>query len=163
MKVIMPLHKGYLGAHFGRAEQFVIYDIENGEVRDKKEIAAEYTIRHNHQEHATAAHNMNGWHGLADSNAGHQCDHHGHGQSGHEEGYNHEGHSGHHGAIAQFMKSNGADVLITCGIGPGAINDIKSQGIKVINGIAPRRPDDIINDFVQNKLEQDLAAKVCRH
>jgi predicted Fe-Mo cluster-binding NifX family protein len=142
MKVIMPVHKGYLGAHFGRAEQFIIYEIENGEVKDKKEIAAAYDVRHSHHEQISADH---------------QCSHESGGHSVHE------GHSGHHGAIAQFMKLNGADVLIACGIGPGAVNDIKSQGIKVISGIAPRRPDEIINDFINNKLEQDLAVKVCRH
>lgn len=132
-KVIMPIHNGYLEPHFGRAVQFILYEIENGKVMNKTEISSGYDVRHTgHHESET-----------------HQC--------------SHSGSSGHHEAIAEFMKSNGADILVTCGIGPGAVSNIKSQGIKVITGIAPKKADEIIYDFVGGKLKQDSSLKVCRH
>ncbi|WP_291492922.1 NifB/NifX family molybdenum-iron cluster-binding protein [Desulfurella sp.] len=36
MKVMMPLVGDILSEHFGRAQRFVIYEIENGVVKDKK-------------------------------------------------------------------------------------------------------------------------------
>ncbi len=36
MKVMIPLVGDVLSEHFGRAEKFVIYEIENGVVKDKK-------------------------------------------------------------------------------------------------------------------------------
>ncbi len=128
-KIIMPIRNGYLEPHFGRAEQFILYEIENGKVTDKTEIFNE-------------------------TSGAHKCSH---GNGEHSES------TRHHDDMAQFIKSNGADILVTCGIGPGAINNIKSQGIDVIRGIAPRKTDEIIYDFVDGKLKQDPEIKICRH
>lgn len=163
MKVIMPVSKGYLGAHFGRAEQFVIYEIENGEVKNKTEVGAGYEVRHAGTESSAGSGGCRVAGAQAHNGAG--CNE---GREGRSEGSHHNdtynGHSGHHGAIAEFMKSAGADVLIACGIGPGAASDLQSRNIEVISGVSPKKTDDIINDFIGNKIEKSPAAGgVCRH
>lgn len=58
------------------------------------------------------------------------------------------------GAIPEFVKSLGADVLITDGIGPTAIELLGKMKIKVIFG-EKGTPKKVIEDFLKGKLKEN--------
>lgn len=40
MKIAVPYEQGAVGQHFGRTEQFKVYDTENGQIRESRILAA---------------------------------------------------------------------------------------------------------------------------
>ncbi len=58
------------------------------------------------------------------------------------------------GAIPEYVKSLGADVLITDGIGPTAIELFGKMGIEVVYG-AKGKTNDLIGRYLEGKLKTD--------
>lgn len=56
-----------------------------------------------------------------------------------------------HGALAAFLKSTGAEVLICGGIGGGAQTALSEAGIKLFGGVSGMA-DVAVNDFINGKL-----------
>ncbi len=56
-----------------------------------------------------------------------------------------------HGALAEFLRENGVDVLICGGIGGGAQMALNEAGIKLFGG-ASGSADDAVNAYIQGKL-----------
>lgn len=66
-----------------------------------------------------------------------------------------------HGALAGFLKENGADVLICGGIGGGAQNALAGQGIRLYGGVSGDA-DEAVKAFLENKLSFDPNV-MCSH
>ena len=64
------------------------------------------------------------------------------------------------GAVPKFIKENKAEVIITGGCGPMAVNLFKEFKIKLIVG-AKEKVSDVISDYLSGKLESD--ANACTH
>jgi len=64
------------------------------------------------------------------------------------------------GVFPAFLASEGADVIITGGMGGRAVNLFKEQGIDVILGAAGK-VDDNLNTFLEGELES--SGSVCTH
>jgi predicted Fe-Mo cluster-binding NifX family protein len=62
--------------------------------------------------------------------------------------------------MPKFVKEQGANILITDGIGPKSIDLFERLGIKTISGIEGN-VDDVINLFLKNKLNSSLNS--CNH
>ncbi len=69
---------------------------------------------------------------------------------------------GGHSALAVLLKENGIDALICGGIGAGAINALKENGIKVFGGVSGAC-DKAVNDFVCNKLDYNPNVRCSHH
>ena len=64
------------------------------------------------------------------------------------------------GAVPKFIKENNADVIITGGCGPMAVNLFKELNIKLITG-ASGKISDVISDYISGKLDSN--ANECSH
>lgn len=67
--------------------------------------------------------------------------------------HNHEG-------LASLLKAEGVSVVITGGIGQGAIDGLKSENLSVIRG-ASGKVDDIVSSYINGELEDKNV--VCSH
>ena len=85
MKIAIPTLGESVNQHFGRSEDFTVFDVEEGKIVGKEIISAA------------------GFH--------HQHDH-----------------------LADLLNSAGATVIITGGIGPGAISALQDVGFEVLTG-----------------------------
>lgn len=65
-----------------------------------------------------------------------------------------------HGGLAALLKDEGVSVVITGGIGQGAIDGLKSQNLEVIRG-ASGNIDDIISSYINGQLQDKNV--VCSH
>ena len=66
-----------------------------------------------------------------------------------------------HGALAGFLRENGADVLICGGIGEGARNALTSAGIKLYGG-ASGNADEAVSALLNGNLSYDPFV-MCSH
>ena len=66
-----------------------------------------------------------------------------------------------HGALAGFLKDNGADILICGNIGQGAKDALQSAGIRLIAGAAGDTRK-AVQDFLAGTLVHDPSVK-CNH
>lgn len=66
-----------------------------------------------------------------------------------------------HGALAGFLKERGVTALICGGIGSGAGELLKKEGIAVYGGVSGSA-DKAVETFLTNTLDYDPAAR-CRH
>ena len=66
-----------------------------------------------------------------------------------------------HGALAEFLKNMGIDILICGGIGGGAQAALENCGIKLYGG-ASGKCDDAVEAFLSSKLEYNPNVK-CEH
>lgn len=64
------------------------------------------------------------------------------------------------GAVPKFIKENNADVIITGGCGPMAVNLFKELNIKLIVG-ASGKISDVVSDYLGGKLETE--GNACSH
>ena len=64
------------------------------------------------------------------------------------------------GVIPKFVKSLGANVLITDGIGPSAINLFGEMNIEVVYGVKGKAKD-LVNHYLEGKLK--LNENSCNH
>jgi predicted Fe-Mo cluster-binding NifX family protein len=39
MRYALPVHEGFLSQHFGQSQEFMLVDVENGRIKDKKVIS----------------------------------------------------------------------------------------------------------------------------
>ena len=67
-----------------------------------------------------------------------------------------------HGALADFLKENGVDVLICGGIGGGAQNALTQAGIRFYGGVQGSA-DRAVVAYVSGKLDYDPDAKCDHH
>jgi len=111
MKVAVTYENGKIFQHFGHAEEFKIYTIENKEIVSSEVIST------------------NG--------------------------------SG-HGALAEFLKNLGADVLICGGIGKGAKDALKEAGIELYGGV-DGDADEEVSDFLNDKLDYNANIECSHH
>lgn len=65
-----------------------------------------------------------------------------------------------HGGLAALLKDEGVSVVITGGIGQGAIDGLKSQNLDVIRG-ASGKIDDIVTAYINGELQDKNV--VCSH
>lgn len=65
-----------------------------------------------------------------------------------------------HGGLASLLKDEGVSVVITGGIGQGAIDGLKSYNLEVIRG-ASGNIDDIIASYINGELQDKNV--VCNH
>ena len=108
MKVAVACNGEFVSNHFGKCDNFLVYEIENNRIVKKTNL----------------------------KNPGHLP-----------------------GKIPEYIKSIGADYIISAGMGIKAIELFEKYGIKRIIGYSGKA-DDIINDFLQGKIkEQD---EVCQ-
>lgn len=63
-----------------------------------------------------------------------------------------------HGAIADFLKQNGAEKLICGGLGEGAQEKLRQNGIVFFAGVSGDA-DDAVSKLLENKLEFSLKPK----
>ena len=67
-----------------------------------------------------------------------------------------------HGALSQFLKELGVEVLICGGIGGGALNSLSEYGIKVFGGVEGSC-DEAVNSFLSGNLKYDANVKCSHH
>jgi predicted Fe-Mo cluster-binding NifX family protein len=65
------------------------------------------------------------------------------------------------GVLPGWLREQGISVVIAGGMGSRAISLFESYGIKTLVGIAPNDPDQIIQDYLNNKLE--MGSNLCDH
>ncbi len=65
------------------------------------------------------------------------------------------------GVIPRFLKQQGVNLIIAGGMGQRALQFFKDYGIKVLVGALPKKPEDLINDYINGTLE--LGENVCSH
>lgn len=65
-----------------------------------------------------------------------------------------------HGGLASLLKEEGVSVVITGGIGQGAIDGLKNQNLDVIRG-ASGKIDDIVTSYINGDLQDKNV--VCSH
>ena len=65
-----------------------------------------------------------------------------------------------HGGLAALLKDEGVSVVITGGIGQGAIEGLKSQNLEIIRG-ASGNIDDIVASYINGELKDTNV--VCNH
>lgn len=65
-----------------------------------------------------------------------------------------------HGGLAELLKAEGVSVVITGGIGQGAIEGLKSQNLEIIRG-ASGNIDDIVASYINGELKDTNV--VCNH
>lgn len=67
-----------------------------------------------------------------------------------------------HGALATLLKQENVDVLICGGIGAGAQNALRDQGIKLFGGVSGKA-DDAVNEYLNNNLNYNPNVKCSHH
>ena len=67
-----------------------------------------------------------------------------------------------HGALATLLKQENVDVLICGGIGGGAQNALRDQGIKLFGGVSGKA-DDAVNEYLNNNLNYNPNVKCSHH
>lgn len=67
-----------------------------------------------------------------------------------------------HGALATLLKEQNVDVLICGGIGGGAQNALRDQGIKLFGGVSGNA-DDAVNEYLNNNLNYNPNVKCSHH
>lgn len=67
-----------------------------------------------------------------------------------------------HGALANFLSSNGVDILICGGIGGGAKEALNSAGIKLYGGVSGSA-DEAVNDLILGKLNFNPGVHCSHH
>lgn len=65
-----------------------------------------------------------------------------------------------HEGLANLLLENGVEVVITGGIGQGAINGLKTNGLKVVKGASGEYMD-VIKEYINGTLEDKNV--VCNH
>ncbi|MBR5089183.1 MAG: DUF134 domain-containing protein [Ruminiclostridium sp.] len=111
MRIAVTYENGNIFQHFGRTEQFKLYDIENGAVKSSEVVGT--------------------------NGAG-------------------------HGALAGFLRSAGADMLICGGIGGGAQMAMQESGIALYAGNSGSA-DDAVNAYLAGTLAQNTEANCDHH
>lgn len=48
MRIAMPVDKDQINQHFGRSREFAVIEVENGVIKDRKNVSAA-TLMHNHE------------------------------------------------------------------------------------------------------------------
>ncbi len=65
------------------------------------------------------------------------------------------------GAIPVWLKEQGVDVVIACGLGRRALSLLEKSGIKTVTGAPQKSPQEIVNSYLEGKLE--TGDNVCDH
>lgn len=65
------------------------------------------------------------------------------------------------GVLPQWLKEQGATVIIASGMGPRAQGLFEQQGIEVVLGAAEHSPEEIIANYLKGTLE--MGENVCDH
>ena len=65
------------------------------------------------------------------------------------------------GVIPKWLKEQGADVVITGGIGPRALSIFAQCGIKVLTGAPNLEPEELLRQHLQGTLA--LQENICEH
>ena len=65
-----------------------------------------------------------------------------------------------HGGLAGLLKEEGVNLIITGGIGQGALDSLKEENFEVIRGISGKI-EDIINSYLNGELKDTNV--VCNH
>jgi len=107
MCVAVPYKDGKVFGHFGHAEEFKVYTVENGKVVDSRVVSNKL--------------------------------------SGHE-------------AVTAFLAFLGADTLIAGGLGDGAFNALRVNGVTVFAGVEGDA-DKAVEDLLAGKLEESVQAE----
>ena len=111
MRIAVTYENGEIFQHFGRTEQFKLYDIEDGKIKSSEVVGT--------------------------NGAG-------------------------HGALAGFLRSAGADMLICGGIGGGAQMAMQEAGITLYAGNSGSA-DDAVNAYLAGTLAQNTEANCDHH
>ena len=110
MRIAVTYENGNVFQHFGKTEEFKIYNVNNGVVESSEVVST-----------------------------------------------NGKG----HGALAGLLVELGADVLICGGLGGGAVEALKKNGIKLVAGTSGNC-DELVNKFLKNELALNDVAS-CNH
>ncbi len=111
-KVAIPVLEGKLSPHFGKADKFMFFEIEDGKIMFVEVVPA--------PEHVE-------------------------------------------GSFPEWIKSNGANVVIAGGIGAKAIERFNSYGIKVIPNVSPDDARKIIDDYINGTLDRSFTIEHHTH
>lgn len=65
------------------------------------------------------------------------------------------------GVLPPWIKQQGADLVITGGMGSRARSLFEAAGVNVITGAAAAAPEDVITNYLNNSLE--LGQNICDH
>ena len=131
MKIAVPtLDESRISPHFGRSKAFLVFDTEGGEIRSR-EVRPNV---HGHQAHAGHGHGE------------------GHGEGpGHGEGHGH-GHHDHNGFIGLL---HDCTVVISAGMGPGALNALQGAGMKILLVRPPAIAEEAVQQFLAGALVEN--------
>jgi len=128
VKIAIPTDDGKtVASHFGRAEYFMIVELQDG-----KEIARR--LSENLHARGHGHHGHHGYHEHYEEHENHEGYGHGwhHGNHGYGGGYHHgygEGH--HHGHEDVFASTAEIQAVIAVRIGPHMFEDLKERGIEI--------------------------------
>lgn len=135
-------YKNVVG-HIGHCKGFIIYDVENGEIKERREIENPFRQQNEREEAESGYGRGRGWgrgHGRGQGRG------HGH---GHGHGYG-QGHHHNHDELVEAF--DGAEVLLCKQAGPGLIESMDERGIKVLF-TNERYGDDAVLKLEKNELE----------
>lgn len=110
MRIAVPATGGAISPHFARCEEFLLFDVENGEVKNRLSAIPPP-----------------------------------HGP----------------GVLPQWLREQGANVIIASGMGMRAQTLFSEQGIEVVLGAAAGSPDEIVASYLNGTLE--TGENVCDH
>lgn len=127
MKIAVPtLDESRISPHFGRSRAFLVFDTEGRQIRSR-EVRPNV---HGHQAHAG----------------------HGHGEGQAQgEGHGH-GHHDHNGFIALL---HDCAVVISAGMGPGALQALQGAGMKVLLVRPPALAEEAVQRFLEGGLVEN--------
>ena len=110
MRIAIPAIGGQISPHFARGEEFVLFDVEDGEVKNRVFVVPPP-----------------------------------HGP----------------GVLPQWLREQGASVIIASGMGSRAQALFNQQGITVVLGASSGSPDEIVANYLNETLE--TGENVCDH
>ncbi|WP_448375147.1 NifB/NifX family molybdenum-iron cluster-binding protein [Fervidobacterium sp.] len=148
MRIAIPTDDGITVAdHFGRAEYFMIVEIENGKEISRKlseNLHAKGHGHHGHHEHYEHKHAHGHHNGNCDNN---EC------ENGHEHGHGYShGHT--HGHDEVFASTGDIEAVIAVRIGPHMFEDLKEKNIDVYL-VTPNTPiDEAVSKMILGELKK---------
>ncbi len=110
MRIAVPAIGGQISPHFARCEQFVLFDVEDGEVKNRVSVVPPPHER---------------------------------------------------GVFPEWLREQGASVIIASGMGMRAQTLFSQQGIRVVLGAVTGSPDEIVANYLNETLE--TGENVCDH
>jgi len=112
MKIAMPITNGKLSMHFGHAQEFAFFQVDEAE---KQIISREMLVPPGYAP----------------------------------------------GMLPQWLKEQGANMLIACGIGQRAQDLLSNLGIKIVIGAPEETPQSIVSSYLNGTLQ--AGSNICDH